>query len=74
MNIYECQVYAQDNGFDSLEFSILVPNGNLVKCKWLDAYFGFVSIEGREDTFVQVSQIAEAFPNHECLLLEVEHT
>lgn len=47
MNISQCQAYAKSVGFDSVEFKLVGPTGEL-KCKWLDAHFGFFEIEGKE--------------------------
>lgn len=43
LSSYELIEYAKDNGFDSLEFEIIYK-GDRHKAKFLDAYFGFVSI------------------------------
>ena len=68
MNLYQCEAYAQKNGFDSIEFEADFPVGN-VKCKWLDAYFGFFQVEGMEG-FVTTSQIDEMFPDLVCTIVE----
>ena len=65
MNLYQCEKYAKDNGFDSLEFIAHFPAG-AKKCKWLDAYFGFFTIEGVGDGFVTTQQIDEMFPTLVC--------
>ena len=62
MNLYQCQEYAKDNGFDSLEFLAAFPSGPK-KCKWLDAYFGFFKIDGVGEGFVTVRQIDQMFPD-----------
>jgi hypothetical protein len=65
MNLYQCEKYAKDNGFDSVEFIAKFPTGER-KCKWLDAYFGFFKIDGVGDGFVTTGQIHEMFPTLEC--------
>lgn len=45
MSILQCQEAAKELGFDSAEFDLCGPKGRL-KCKWLDAYFGFFQVEG----------------------------
>jgi hypothetical protein len=65
MNLYQCEKYAQYNGFDSLEFIAKFPTGDR-KCKWLDAYFGCFMIEGLGDGFVTTGQIDKLFPALEC--------
>lgn len=64
MNLYQCEKYAKDNGFDSLEFIAKFPTGDR-KCKWLDAYFGMFEIEGI-DGFVMANNIDEMFPSLVC--------
>ena len=65
MNLYQCQNWAQENGFDKAEFLAMFPVG-LKKCKWLDAYFGLFKIEGIGDGFVTVKDIDNMFPNLVC--------
>lgn len=55
MNILQCQKMAEDVGFDSATFDLVGPKATL-KCKWLDAYMGMFTIEGREGSFCMVSQ------------------
>lgn len=66
----EFERYAQSNGYDSLEFMAFFPNG-VRKCRWLDAYFGFIVMDG-EEGFVSVSQLQELVPNTLCITLEQE--
>jgi len=47
MNILQCQEMAKDVGFDSTTFDLCGPKGRL-KAKWVEAYFGFFELEGRE--------------------------
>lgn len=54
LNILQCQELAKDIGFDKTTFDLVGPNGRL-KCKWLDAYFGFFQIEG-EEGFVMANE------------------
>jgi hypothetical protein len=65
MNLYQCERYAQENGFDSVKFVAHFPTGNR-ECKWLDAYFGFFEIEGMNGGFVTTKQIDEMFPQLTC--------
>jgi hypothetical protein len=70
MNLYQCQKWAEKNGFDTAEFYADFPVGNM-KCKWLDAYFGMFIIPGVMDKdFLMVSQIDELFPNLVCTPIE----
>jgi hypothetical protein len=46
MNIFELEEYAQENGYDSLKFSAVLPNGNKVEGEWVDAYIGVFRISG----------------------------
>ena len=55
MNIKELQEYAQKNGFDCVEFQFTNLQGEIKKCKWLDAYFGLFVIEGNNG-FITVNQ------------------
>jgi len=65
MNIYQCERWAQDNGFDSCEFYANFPSGKH-KCRWLDAYFGMFEVPGVMEGFVMVRQIDEMFPSLVC--------
>jgi len=65
MNLYQCEKYAQEHGFNSVEFIAHFPAGPK-ECKWLDAYFGFFTIEGMNDGFVRTIQIDQMFPNLVC--------
>jgi len=72
MNIYQCQKWAQKNGFDTAEFYADFPIGKK-KCKWLDAYFGFFVVPGFvEKEFLMVDQIDEMFPHLICMPIETE--
>jgi len=72
MNIYQCQKWAQKNGFDKAEFYADFPIGKK-KCKWLDAYFGFFLVPGFIDKeFLSVDQIDEMFPDLLCEPIEME--
>ena len=55
MQLRKLQKYAQNHGFNTLKFKIISPNGNELNCQWLDAYFGFFTIEGQEG-FLTVEQ------------------
>ena len=48
MRIHELEAYAQENGFDSVEFSFINIMGEEVKCKWLDTYMGLFKIGDTE--------------------------
>lgn len=64
MNLYQCEKYAESNGFDSLEFIAHFPAGPK-KCKWLDAYFGMFEIEGI-DGFVMTKDVDKMYPSLVC--------
>ena len=69
MNIYQCERYAQENGFDSVEFEADFPAGTL-NCKWLDAYMGLFLIHGLGDRFVTTRQMDDMYPNFQCRIKE----
>lgn len=72
MNIYQCQKWAKDNGFNTAEFYADFLLGQM-KCKWLDAYFGMFMIpEISNKEFMMVSQIDKLFPTLVCHLVEKE--
>jgi hypothetical protein len=72
MNLYQCQKWAEKNGFNTAEFYAYFPIG-MMKCKWLDAYFGMFSIPELADKgFMMVSQIDDMFPNLICTPIETE--
>jgi hypothetical protein len=60
------QEYAKSNGFDSLRFVGFFPSGPR-DCKWLDAYFGLIEVEGMEG-FVTVGQLDEIAPDALCVV------
>jgi len=55
MKIDELRAYAEENGFDDLEFEFTNLLGEVKKCKWLDAYLGFFKIDGGTG-FITVDQ------------------
>lgn len=60
MRILELQKYAQENGFDSLEFKFTNILGKELNGRWIDAYFGLFWIEGMdENTFMTVNQFRQ---------------
>lgn len=59
MKIDELCSYAQENGFDSVEFEFKSLFGPIVKCKWLDAYMKIFKIEGNEG-FITVAHWKKA--------------
>jgi len=72
MNIYQCQKWAEENGFDSCEFYADFPSGTF-KCQWLDAYFGMILIpDVLGDSFIRVSDIDDMFPNLVCNPIQKE--
>lgn len=71
MNLYQCEAYAKKNGFDSVEFEADFPAGTM-KCKWIDAYFGFFQVEGLGDGFVTTGQIDEMFPDLVCEIIKTK--
>lgn len=48
MKIHELEAYAQEHGFDSVQFSFINLMGKEIKCQWLDAYMGLFKMEGIE--------------------------
>lgn len=59
MNLLECEKYAKDNDcHSSLKFMAKFPSGTFI-CKWIDAYFGLMSIEGvtEENEFISISAL-----------------
>ena len=71
MNLYQCQKWAENNGFDSAEFYADFPAGRK-KCRWLDAYFGMFEIPGLTDGFMMVKDVDKMFPDLECTPIETE--
>ena len=69
MNLYQCEKYAQKNGFNSVEFIAYFPAGPKV-CRWLDAYFGILEIDGVGDGFVRTGDIDMMFPDLVCEVLK----
>lgn len=60
MHVLECQKLAQDIGYDSATFDLVGPIGS-THCKWLDAYFGFFQIVGKEsEGFLSVNDLLNA--------------
>ena len=72
MNLYQCQKWAETNGFDSCEFYADFPIGKK-KCRWLDAYFGMFQIPEIDDGFMMVKDIDKMFPNLICKPIEVKN-
>jgi len=68
MNIYQCQKYAEREGFDSVKFTADFPAGTRT-CTWLDAYFGMFQIDGI-DGFVMVRDVDSQFPDLECEIVK----
>lgn len=58
MKIDELQEYAEENGFDSVRFEFTNLQGEVKKCKWLDAHFGLFQIDPSEG-FISVKQWKE---------------
>jgi hypothetical protein len=44
LNIYQIEKYAQDNGFNSVEFYVLNPLGKKMRGSFVDAYMGMITI------------------------------
>ena len=59
MSLVECEDRAKDEGFDSATFEVVGPNGR-VKAKWLDAYMGIFTVEGK-DGFLMVGDAKHTF-------------
>ena len=72
MNLYQCQRWAENNGFDKAEFYANFPIGKK-KCRWLDAYFGMFQIPGLDNGFMMVKEIDQIFPNLICEPIEVKN-
>lgn len=49
-NYLELEKYAQDNGYNSLEFTVIAKNFNTLKFVFLDAYMGLVRMYNEDDT------------------------
>lgn len=71
MSLLEMERYAQNNGFNSLEFYADFPAGRQ-KCKWLDAYFGIFTVEALGEGFVRTQEMREMFPDLVCHLEDSE--
>lgn len=56
MSLQECEDLAKNVGFDSSSFDLVGPGGRM-KAKWLDAYFGFFTVEGQQG-FMRVKDAA----------------
>lgn len=71
MTLHQCQNKAKDIGFNSSVFEASFPAGKYT-CAWVDAYFGFFSIDvpGR-DGIVTVTEVGRDFPHLECENLRV---
>lgn len=69
MDIWRCQKIAEKDGYDSAEFWADFPAGRK-RCKWLDAYFGMLTIPDAGDGFIMVKDIDEMFPNLNCEPIE----
>ena len=67
MNLRQCEVKAQEIGFDTAKFSAVFPCGE-VKCQWLDAYMGLLKIDldGMRDGFVTTGTIDNKYPELVC--------
>jgi len=50
----QCQEIAKELGHDSVTFELCGPKAKL-KCKWLDAYYGFFTIDG-QDGFIRAQE------------------
>lgn len=50
ISLVQCQALAKKMGFDRTVFDLCGPLGRK-KTKWLDAYYGFFSIEGEEGIY-----------------------
>lgn len=75
MNLQQCEQYAQDNDqYDSLKFTAKFPAG-IFTCKWIDAYFGILTIEGITDNgFIIREQLEKAYGyNIECVIIEEQN-
>ena len=61
MTLQECEQFAQDNDcHDSLKFMAKFPSGTFM-CKWIDAYYGLMSIEGvtDENQFISIGTLKQ---------------
>jgi hypothetical protein len=68
MNIWQCEEYAKEHGFDSVKFTANFPVGQK-QCEWLDAYFGMFKVDGIEG-FLMTRSIGKQFPNLTCKIIE----
>ena len=46
MTIHQCEMRAQDEGFDTATFDLCGPLGKK-SCRWEDAYMGTLEVEGK---------------------------
>jgi sugar phosphate isomerase/epimerase len=63
MNIFQIREYAEEIGFDSVEFIIKNPKGDEFKGRFLDAYFGLVLIPELGDGFINLTKLQREYGN-----------
>ena len=59
-NLFEFENFAQRNGFNTIEFEFVNLSGVTIKARWLDAYYGFITIPSAGEGFITVRQLADA--------------
>lgn len=58
MDIHECERKAiADGAYDKAQFDLVSPTGAMMHCRWLDAYFGLIQVDG-ESGFCHTRDIA----------------
>lgn len=63
MNIWELKEYAKKYGYNSGRF-LCVNEKGIFEMKWLDAYYGFISVlqpEPKEKGFITVKMLIKEF-------------
>ena len=61
MNIYQCEEKAKEIGFNKAKFLAFFP-ARIAQCHWVDAYFGFFTIDDI-DGMVRAKDIDAEFPD-----------
>lgn len=64
LNVRQILKYAEENGFNSVMFSLKKDGQHFVAGKFLDAYFEFVQIPSLGDGFVTMSDLEKNFGNN----------
>ena len=57
-SIWDLEQYAKDAGFNTVRFEFDAHNGLIIKARWLDAYYGFIQLDGH-DGFMTSKQLGD---------------